>query len=1292
MSTRKKIQLFAAILLLFSPAFIYSQTAKNVKQLHWEGIKALKLNENIQFKTISFSEAVFDFESEYLPHYIERTALNSTNSNFTAKINNQTFEKCTDEEVNFLKKKNIGNSIKIETYIETVQKSDFGIVKFLPIRKNPTNGTYEKLVSFSINYDIKPGNFSSLRRGKDYAANSVLSQGSWYKVKTSNTGIHKITYGDLQNMGFNMSSIVPSKIGVFGNGGAMLPERNKEFYYDDLKENSIYVHGESDGSFDQGDYILFYSLGTVVWTPDYSSNSFRHKANKYDNYAYYFITIDQGTGKRIASEASVTAPANYFATSFHDARFHEKDSLNLIKTGREWFGEVFDIKRTHSFNFSFPNIKSGSCIMLRSNVAARSVMSTNNTFTVNANGSIVTQDVPIVGTSYNTWYARIAEDTMCFNSSSANINVSYTFNNTSSSSLGWLNWIELTAERDLTMHGNQMLFRNLNSVGAGNITEFTLSNASSAIKIWDVTEHTEPKLVQTNLSGSNLVFRLNTDTLREFAAHNGNFYYSVANVGSVSNQNLHGIDQHDMVIVTHPSFKSYANEIAKIHQSEGLTVYVTELLPIYNEFSSGKQDIGAIRNFMKMLYDRAGSDPSKMPKYLLLFGDGSYDPKNRLSDNTNFIPTFQSQESLNPAASYVTDDFFGLLDDQEGSGSAGALDIGIGRFPVSSTQQAAEIITKIKRYISNENATTGNCLTIDNIKNLGDWRNTICFVADDEDGNTHINQAELLATYVDTTYEDYNIDKIYFDAFTQLSTPGGQKYPEVTDAINNRVEKGALILNYTGHGGEIGWAHESVLGISDINNWSNANSMPVFVTATCEFSRFDDPGRTSAGELVFLNPNGGAIAMFTTTRLAYSNTNFNINDKFLKNAFRKENGEFLKMGDIIRKAKVASGSVSQNRNFVLLGDPALKMAYPEYDVTTTQINNVTVTPVSTPDTLKALAKVTISGFIADDNGNKKTDFEGVLYPTVFDKPATYQTIGNDPGSYSRTFTLQKNILYKGKASIKNGDFSFTFIVPKDIAYKYGFGKISFYAENGETDANGYFTNIIIGGSSDNPIVDNTGPKIELFMNNEDFVIGGITDENPLLLAFVEDSNGINTVGNGIGHDIVAILDENTNKSVVLNEFYESDLDSYKKGSIRYQYTELEEGVHTLKVKVWDILNNSSEAYTEFLVKKSAELTLKNVLNYPNPFTTNTSFIFEHNQSCCELDIQIQIFSISGRLVKTIEKTIPSIGFIVNKDEIIWDGRDDYGDKIGRGVYIYRVRVWGDNERYCEKSQKLVILD
>lgn len=687
---------------------------------------------------------------------------------------------------------------------------------------------------------------------------------------------------------------------------------------------------------------------------------------------------------------------------------------------------------------------------------------------------------------------------------------------------------------------------------------------------------------------------------------------------------------------------------------------------IYNEFSSGAQDISAIRDFVKLMYDNATG--GNEPKYLLLFGDASFDYKDRIPDNSNYVPTWESPESLNPIGSYIKDDFFGLLDGDE------LLDIGIGRFVVSSVSQAEEAVDKTIHYAVNADEV------------MGDWRNIICLIADDEDNNLHFNDAEKIAYQIDTSNQAINIDKIYLDAYEQISTPSGERYPKVTQDINTRVDRGALMMNYIGHGGELGLAHERILKIADINSWKNYDNMPVFITATCEFSRFDDAERTSAGELVFLNPNGGGIALYTTTRATYANGNLKLNKNINKYALNKFDGEYLRMGDVIRLAKNATNPSSENTlKFALLGDPALNFAHPRHNVVTATINNISINEAT--DTLKALSEVTITGEMQDSQGNKLIDFNGTLFPIVFDKPAQYTTQANDPRSSPATFYIQKNALYKGKASVNNGEWSFSFIVPKDIAYNYGYGKLSFYAKTETVDAAGNYMEFVVGGYHNNADSDNQGPVVRLYMNDDSFEYGGITDENPSLFAYVYDESGINTVGSGIGHDILGTLDESGN--YILNDYYESELDDFQNGTISYPFFNLPNGHHQLSLKVWDVYNNSTTVYTEFVVADSYQMAIDAVMNYPNPFIESTQFSFEHNQTDQPLEVTIRIFNMNGQLVRTLTDQFYAGGYRYNS--ITWKGDDEGGSKLSQGMYIYKILVRNYDGSVSEETDKLIIL-
>jgi hypothetical protein len=816
-----------------------------------------------------------------------------------------------------------------------------------------------------------------------------------------------------------------------------------------------------------------------------------------------------------------------------------------------------------------------------------------------------------------------------------------------------------------------MAFRDVESIGEGTISRFEIQNCQSSCLLWDVSNQNSVNQIPLSIIGNTGSFNTSTNQLKEFIVFNpeGDFP-SPKIIGTIQNQNLHALPQTDMLIVCPDKFISHASQIADFHRNnDNLHVTVVTQKDIFNEFSSGCPDVSAIRNFVKMFYERANNE-SEMIKYLLLFGDGSFDNKSDRENNTNQLLTYQSENSLSPTQSFVTDDFFGLLDNDEGEAS-GMLDIGIGRLPVNTVDEAQTVVNKITNYNSAEK---------------GDWQTMICFIGDDEDNNTHVRDANLLATQVENSYPQYRVKRIFLDDFEQITTSAGQEYPEVNTEINESINKGTLIMNYTGHGNENGLAHEHILMIDDINSWKNSVRFPLFMTATCEFSRFDNYKKLSAGEIILLRNNGGGIGLFTTTRLVFSSPNFSLNQNFYNFAFEQnQDGDFYRLGDIMRFTKNATSSGINKRNFTLLGDPALRLNYPEHKAIGTHLNDISISqPI---DTLKALSEIKITGKIISANGDDLSGFNGTLYPTVYDKANTKSTLGNDGIPFE--YTSQTNILYKGKASIKNGTFDFTFFVPKDINYQYGMGKISYYASGISTDAAGFTNNIVVGGTNPDAGNDKTGPEIELFMNDEQFTSGGMTNENPLFLAIVQDSSGINTVGNAIGHDLIAILDQKTDQPIELNDFYESDIDNYKKGKITYQLTDLKTGEHEIQLKVWDNVNNSSIAKLDFVVAESADLVIKHLLNYPNPFTTNTGFYFEHNQTSGSLDVLIQILTVSGKLIKTIETTVNSIGNRVGP--IQWDGKDDFGNSIGRGVYFYRVKVRADNGKTVNKFQKLVIL-
>jgi hypothetical protein len=586
---------------------------------------------------------------------------------------------------------------------------------------------------------------------------------------------------------------------------------------------------------------------------------------------------------------------------------------------------------------------------------------------------------------------------------------------------------------------------------------------------------------------------------------------------------------------------------------------------------------------------------------------------------------------------------------------------------------------------------------------LGDWRNTITLLADDIDDDFDIQiqkGVEVIADEIKINKPIFNINKIYADAYVQQNASGGERYPEVNEAITNAIEKGTLVLDYFGHGGEDGFASERILEKPQIQGFNNQNTLPLLITVTCDFSRFDNPSRITAGELTLWNKTGGAASMITTTREVFISVGQRFNESLIKIllAFNKEDVT------IAEALMIAKNNFSSTQKFFIysFGDPAMKLAVPAPNIQITKMNDK---DISQPlDTLKALSRVRFEGVVLDTSGNILPNFNGTLSTTVFDKSLDRKTLGNNSFGETLNFDTQDSKIFRGKSRVINGAFKFDFVVPKDIKISFGEetdasgntvfkkGKISFYANDTLTfnEKAGYNIDITVGGIDENAPEDTVGPELKLFMNDESFIDGGNTNASPNLIAVLSDSSGINTSITAIDHDIIGILDGDALNPIVLNDFYETALDDFTKGKVTYRLRDLEVGAHTLRIKAWDTYNNSSETTLNFVVISDAVLNLENVLNYPNPFVNYTEFWFNHNKPNELLEVQVQVFTVAGKLIKTINQNVQTAGNLSRN--ITWNGLDDFGNKIGKGVYVYKLRVKAtETNLVSEKYEKLVIL-
>jgi len=1107
--------------------------------------------------------------------------------------------------------------------------------------------------------------------------NSVLSNGNWMKFSVDTTGVFKIDRTLLQQIGVTTTNLDPRKIHIYGNGGNLLPQLNSDFRYDDIQENAIYIDGEGDGSFDADDFILFYAKGPHDWIVNPSSNTANHRQNIYSDKAYYFILVDNVDGKRIQNATGVTGTSTLQATTFDDYIFYEKENINLFAAGRKWLGEDFSIENQHTFQIPFPNAVVNEDINVIVRAVGVSGLTSTMQVTVNGQNLFNLNFNAISPGSLTLASDQLRSGALANSSSTIDVVLDYT-NNGNPSARAYLDYIEIVGKKQLVANDFQFSFRSFDAANSGGIVDYQIQGAQNILQVWDVTESINPAIITNESSGTDFSFKANGGSLREYIVLNSDDFYTpeVIQNSRVENQNIHSIQDINYLIVTSEELASQAQRLADFHiENSGLTAKVVIVDEVYNEFSSGSPDITGIRDFIKYVYDNNTSNDKKL-KYVCFFGDASYDYKDRIVNNNNIVPVFESEQSYNLAFSYVTDDFFVMLDNNEGTMlPSHTVDVASGRIPVSSVSQAKDVVNKILDYYKTEA--------------LGDWRNTITLVADDIDATSDISiqsGVEQIADDIKNNKPVFNVNKIYADAFTQQNSSGGERYPNVQEAITNAIEAGTLIFDYFGHGGEDGFAAERILDVPQVQSFQNENTLPLFITVTCEFSRFDNPNRTTAGELTFRNATGGAASMITTTREVFISVGQGFNEDLMR-ILLEFNNEDLTIAESLAATK--NGFSNFQKFFIYyFGDPAKKLAVPQPNIQITKMNGVDIS--QSLDTLRALSRVNFEGIVTDNSNNILNDFNGTISASVFDKPIDKTTLDNDGFGINNTFDSQESKLFRGKSTVQNGNFSFEFIVPRDIRVAFGNGKLSFYADNQLTDKAGFNNDVIVGGINDNAPEDTIGPEISLFMNDESFLDGGNTNASPNLIAKLSDLSGINTSVTAVDHDIVAILDGDESNPIVLNDFYETELNDFTNGKVVFRFRNLAVGPHTLKLKAWDTYNNSSEAILNFVVVSDTSLTLDNVLNYPNPFVNYTEFWFNHNKPNESLEVQVQIFTVSGKLVKTINQLVQTTGNLSRS--IAWNGLDDFGNKIGKGVYVYKLKVKSTISNISsEKYEKLVIL-
>ena len=1098
-----------------------------------------------------------------------------------------------------------------------------------------------------------------------HAGTSVLSSGRWVRFAVTEEGIYRITYQEIADLGLD-----PETVALYGTTGEALRETPGPADGETLQEIPVWTETGTDGVFGPGDFILFYGQGPLTRTFS-SSAGYGHSLHPYDTRNCYYLTSRPG-GQRIAVRENRLQPT-VEVDHYDDFAVHESELTNLLGSGRQWYGEQLTNGRpVQTVAFQLPNADPEWPVQ----VFCRTVSRNTGTayLTVSCGGAETpAQRLPAIDLSetdgdYAAPFACILPGAHA--GAGGNLDVTLTMTAGGGMAYVWIDYIRLLARSHLRTGTGPLFFRDYYSTGTGMVARFHLSGGTAGTRVWDITDPHGVFALQVEPDAGEVTFTADASELREYVAFRTDQpllspVWLDAEEATVENQDLAGLPDADLIIITPPAFAAQAGQLAELHRiHDGMSVAVATDEQIYHAFSGGKTDPAAIRNFLKYKYEQYGTHRLK---YALLMGDGTYDNRaiTAAAKNERHVVTYQSDNSLSLVSSFTSDDYFGIFG-EDASPVTGHMDIGVGRLPVKSAEEAAAVVEKIGRYLTEPQ--------------WGAWHRTLCFMADDEDGNSHLMQTEAMTAYLAENHPEFDIQKLYLDAYRQETTLNGHRYPEVQNTLKQSLANGILVLNYVGHGNETGLTNERVINETDIATWRNT-VYPLFITASCEFGRYDNHMLVTAAEKLLLMPEGGAIGLLSATRLVYSELNSQLNAAFYRYAFAADGTG--RLGDILRQAKNASQLGVNARAFALLGDPALRLAAPRGRIALTDINGQSPEEAS----LQAFQTVTVSGEVLKADGSSDTGFDGTADLVLYDKPATRHTLDNDGEGATAAFQTNP-VLFRGTCSVSQGQFSLTFTLPGDLDYTPGQGQVVCYAWNGTTDAAGRAA-VTVGGSAAPPETDRDGPEIRLFLNDTLFRAGGLANEQPVVLAFLRDESGINVSENAFGHPLELQLQapDGTTSVWQVNAWYRSSTDDASAGQLTYRLPTLAPGLYTLQMEAWDICNNRTTASLPFQVVRSRAVTVRNLRNYPNPFSDGTRFYFEHNQPDAPIEAVIRIYATDGSLLRVLSEEIPAGGYTAG--DMAWDGRTASGKKIGPGIYLYRLSLRFKDGRTVTESAKLI---
>ena len=1161
----------------------------------------------------------------------------------------------------------LSETIDIETFVGIERGRGLLDISFIPIRRQGSR--YEKLISAQIVINVKQSERPHIRKvssGKDrYAANSKLASGKWVKVSITDDGLYQFSRSTLKKMGFNK----PENVHLYGYGGHLLPELIRQgTHHDDMVEVPLFYNSQTDS-------WIFWGNGLVYWNED------TRISNTFARAGCYFLTEEEApsTMETLTFNPNLTRQG-YTTTRAHT--LYEKDEYAWHSIGRHLFdGENYANNNSHTYSLNATDPAGNGKLTV---VFTGSDL-TSNQVAVTINGTAATSFNISPPGDYIFATATTRNYDLTNQGTPAQVNVNLRAEPNKKARLDYLAY---NYDRKLSTGTNGYPYVEFSNGSNNDAARFDITGTNVRV-IRTGSIGVADALVEGTQEGN--TYRINVDDgSQHFVAFSTTGTFPEPKiVGDIANQNLHSLDSLDMVIIIPTSGKllSEAQRLADAHQRyDGLRVGIVRADQIFNEFSSGTPDPTAYRLFMKMLYDKAASD-DVAPHYLLLFGDCAWD--NRMLSGAwrnispdDYLLCYESENSFSDTKSFVMEDYFGLLDDGEGYNILREKsDIGIGRFPVTQIADARTMVDKTINYISNQNA--------------GPWKNLVYFLGDDGDENEHMKYANNVAENVISRYPSIEVHKIMWDAYTRVSTSNSNTYPEATKQIKKQMRDGALVMNYTGHAAAYSFSHEFVLLREDFET-TKSTKLPLWVTCACDVMPFDSYSN-NIGEAAVLNPSGGALAFYGTTRTVYASQNYNMNRYLMQYLFaRKTNAtkERNRLGDAIRLSKNSiisdgreAGYLENKLHYALLGDPAIIMGNPMQQVVVDSINGKKID--GTPIPLKAGERVKLRGHISQEDGRIMTNFNGIVYTRLFDNMETITCLNNAKAEVPFTFTDRNALLYESQDSVSSGIFSEEFIIPVDINFSNEAGRLVFYAINdaGDIEANGYNEDIPLGGMVDNTDFDKDGPQIFAYLNDESFQNGGTVNATPLFVAKINDASGISASGNGIGHDLSLCIDGRSDLTYNINEFYTHEFGDFTQGTVAYNIPELENGPHSLTFRAWDVLNNTSQTSLDFVVDNGLTTNILRLMASQNPAVTSTNFMVSYDLPGSECDLIFEVFDFSGRRIWKHEDTAVAEGGIYT---VTWNLTNGAGAKIDTGIYLYRCQIRCGQSKWTSKTQKIIV--